>query len=153
MLFNSISFVIFLCIVLILIWLIKKRDYQYVILLLASYYFYYFSTGLFLLSLLLFTSSLDFYVGRKIYEAKNKRIKKYFLILSLISNLGILAFFKYTNFAIDSVNNLLILFGFNPSLPILNIILPIGISFYTFQTMSYTLDIYFEKYNLWLARG
>src|SRR3989344_8241635 len=121
MLFNSVSFIIFLCVVLILIWLIKKRDYQYVILLLASYYFYYFSTGLFLLSLLLFTSSLDFYVGRKIYEAKNKRIKKYFLILSLISNLGILAFFKYTNFAIDSVNDLLILFGFNSQLPILNI--------------------------------
>src|SRR3989344_1716942 len=144
-LFNSTPFIIFLCVVLILIWLIRKRDYQYTILLLASYYFYYFSTGLFLLSLLLFTSSLDFYTGRKVYEAKDKKIKRKFLILSLIGNLGTLAFFKYTNFAIDSVNDLLILFGFNSQLPVLNIILPIGISFFTFQTMSYTLDIYFEK--------
>lgn len=144
MLFNSIAFLIFLTIVLLLIWLIKKRDWQHAILLLASYYFYYFSSGIFFL-LLFFTSILDFYIGRKVYEAKDKKTRRFFLMFTLISNLGVLAFFKYTNFAIDSVNDLLILLGFNPSLPVLNIVLPIGISFFTFQTMSYTLDIYFGK--------
>ena len=144
MLFNSLAFIIFLCVVLILIWLMRKMEYQYAILLLASYYFYYFTSG-FLFILLFISSLLDFYTGRKVYEAKDKKIKRKFLILSLIGNLGTLAFFKYTNFAIDSVNDLLILFGFNSQLPVLNIILPIGISFFTFQTMSYTLDIYFEK--------
>ena len=144
MLFNSIPFAIFLCVVLFFIWLIKKRDYQYAILLLASYYFYYFSSGLFFL-LLLFVSILDFYIGRRIYETENKKTRKKILMLSLVGNLGILAFFKYTNFGIDSINNLLSLLGFNPSLPILNIILPVGVSFFTFQSMSYTLDIYFGK--------
>jgi len=120
--------------------LFKKKQLQLVILLIASYAFYYFDSG-FLFVLLLFSSLLDFYCGRKIYETENTRMRRFFLTLSLLGNLGILAYFKYTNFGIETINNIGGLFGL-PELRLLNIILPVGISFFTFQTMSYTLDIY-----------
>ena len=138
MLFNSFEFLIFLVVVLFLVWIIKNRNYQYIILLLASYYFYWFSSGMFFL-LLIFSTLLDYYCGREIYNIDDKKIKKRLLLLSLVGNLGILGFFKYTNFAITTFNKL----GFNFEL--LNVILPVGISFFTFQTMIYTLDIYFKK--------
>ena len=87
---------------------------------------------------------LDFYVGKAIFTAKDKRTKKILLIASLAGNLGLLGFFKYVNFMIDEVNGIVQYFGMS-QIDSLDIILPVGISFYTFQTISYTVDIYRGK--------
>jgi len=159
MLFNTIQFVIFMILVVLAIELFRRNKLQLVILTLASYIFYYFDSGL-LFVLLLFTASLDFFCGKKIYESKSIRNKKFFLLISIIGSLGILAFFKYANFTIDIANHVVSIFGIAPPLKLLNILLPVGISFYTFQSMSYTIDIYrgnlkpadsFLKYMLFIA--
>ena len=108
----------------------------------ASYYFYAYWDARFL-SLVILSTLADFGAGRKIFNASSHSEKRPYLIFSFAVNLGFLGFFKYCNFFIDSANTLLGGMGFQ--LPILNIILPIGISFYTFQSLSYSLDIYFEK--------
>lgn len=122
----------------------RKKKLKVSLLILASYVFYYFDSG-FLFVLLLFSSVLDFYCGRKIYESTVLKRRNFFLILSMAGNLGVLAFFKYANFAIQIANQIGDIFGIAASLKILNIALPVGISFYTFQTMSYTIDIYRKK--------
>ena len=143
MLFNTIEFAIFMICVVLAIKLFKNKRLQLSILVFASYLFYYFSSGFFFV-LLLFSSLLDFYVGRKIFESKTSIKRKFFLALSIIGNLGILAFFKYADFAIEIANQIRNIFGIS-ALPFLSIALPVGISFFTFQTMSYTLDIYRRK--------
>ena len=140
MLFNSIDFIIFFLIVLTSLVIIKNRKYQHLILLIASYFFFYYSSN-YLIVLLIFSTVLDFYVGQAIWKAKSIVHKKYLLIISLAGNLGLLGFFKYSDFAISQFNELGNVLGFE-EIPLLNIILPIGISFYTFQTISYTIDIY-----------
>jgi D-alanyl-lipoteichoic acid acyltransferase DltB (MBOAT superfamily) len=91
----------------------------------------------------LFLSTLgDFIIGNLIYEQSNNRKRKLLLYASLVLNLGVLSFFKYFNFFIESVSELLINIGMQPNLTSLEIILPVGISFYTFQTLSYTIDVY-----------
>ena len=144
MLFNSFHYVLFFLIVLLVVDAVRRRDAQHLLLLLSSYYFYFVSSGLFVL-LLLYSSSLDFYVGRRIYESDSPRERKILLWLTLAGNLGLLGYFKYTNFAIGSAEALLLKLGWTPQIPELQIFLPIGISFYTFQTLSYSLDIYFGK--------
>jgi D-alanyl-lipoteichoic acid acyltransferase DltB (MBOAT superfamily) len=125
-------------------WLIPKKNYKWqnVLLLVASYVFYGWWDWRFL-SLITFSTVLDYVVGLQIYASFSK--KKMFLIISLISNLGLLCVFKYFNFFIESWVNLWSLFGYEMSISTLNIILPVGISFYTFQTMSYSIDIYREE--------
>ena len=113
-------------------------------LLLASYYFYWTSSASLVL-LLLYSSYLDFSCGRAIHRAQSQRQKRLYLCFSLIGNLGVLAYFKYTNFALVSFRALLDAIGWKSRLGPLEIYLPIGISFYTFQSMSYSLDIYFGK--------
>jgi D-alanyl-lipoteichoic acid acyltransferase DltB (MBOAT superfamily) len=126
-------------------------------LLLVSLFFYYKSGGLFLF-LLIFVTVIDFTCGLLIYKSKKKSLKRLFILLSLISNLGILAYFKYTGFFVDTINNLfgshLQVYDFlasfsnkhlGTSFNISNIILPVGISFFTFQSLSYTLDVYRGK--------
>ena len=108
----------------------------------ASYYFYAYWDVRFL-TLIMVSTLVDFWVGSRIFEAANKKRKKLYLILSLVVNLGILGFFKYCNFFIDSAN--LALENLNFTMAHLDLILPVGISFYTFQSMSYSLDIYFKK--------
>ncbi|HLC96371.1 MAG TPA: MBOAT family O-acyltransferase [Candidatus Nanoarchaeia archaeon] len=144
MLFNTLQFAVFLAVIVILVILFRKQKLQLSILLVASYYFYYISSGFFFL-LLLFSSLLDFFFGRKIYESKTPQKKKFFLVLSLTGSLGILAYFKYADFAIQVANQIRNLFGISPDLQLLHILLPVGISFFTFQTMSYTIDIYRNK--------
>jgi len=144
MLFNSVPFLYFAVVVLLFLLIVKTRKYQYLFLLFASYFFYYFSSGP-LVVLLLFSSLLDFFCGKAIHDSKSDKNRKWYLAVSLIGNLGVLAFFKYTNFAIKTTNMVASWFGNDPHLPLAHIILPIGISFFTFQTMSYTLDIYFRK--------
>lgn len=95
------------------------------------------------LLLLLFTTLVDYYAGKKIFQATSLYRKKLFLTLSLTANLGLLAFFKYSDFMVDSFEAILEFFYPNAvRLPNLNLVLPIGISFFTFQSMSYTIDLY-----------
>ena len=98
------------------------------------------------LSLIFLSTIVDYFVGLKIYDSSNKKTKKSYLWISILFNLGLLGFFKYFNFFIDSWIDFLSAFGYEyQSTWTLKVILPVGISFYTFQTMSYSLDIYFKK--------
>ncbi|WP_460225427.1 MBOAT family O-acyltransferase [Aurantivibrio infirmus] len=110
-------------------------------LLIASYFFYGCWDWRFL-SLIIVSTCVDYYCGIKIHESKDDKAKKKFVTLSIIVNLGILGFFKYFNFFSESFTDLLSVFNYAPSWFELNVILPVGISFYTFQTMTYSIDIY-----------
>lgn len=139
MFFNSFSFLIFFTTVFLLFWFLSKNNYnKKIILLISSYVFYSFWDSRFLL-LLLFSTFLDYYSGFKIYNGINK---KFWLILSITINLSILCFFKYFNFFASNFQNLFNYFNCNISIKQLNIILPVGISFYTFHGISYLIDIY-----------
>jgi len=147
MLFNSFSFGFFLIITYLLYWLIfnwniKARN---VFLLAASYFFYGFWNWK-LLILIAVISATDFLFGALIHKEERMSVRKAFLTISLVINLGILGFFKYCNFFIDSFYSLMHLFGATATPPLLDIILPVGISFYTFQGLSYVLDIYYKKF-------
>jgi len=143
MLFNSIEFAIFLPIVFFLYWFVGKGNtkVQNIIILVSSLFFYgcWDYRFLFLLS---FSILLDFYSGIKISEAATPRSKKLWLITSITINLGFLLFFKYYNFFVLSFADLLTNFGLQANVWTLKIILPVGISFYTFHGLSYVIDIY-----------
>ena len=140
MLFNSVEFLIFFILCLSTIVIVRHKKFQHLFLLFASYFFFYFTSN-YLLTLLLFSTLLDFYLAKEIFKTSNKSQKKILLSISLAGNLGLLGFFKYANFGIDQLNSLALTSG----IPHLDIILPIGISFYTFQTISYTVDVYRGK--------
>ncbi len=139
MLFNSIPFIIFFAVVMSAQFIFKNQRIRRIILLVASYFFYGYWDWRFL-SLILLSTCVDYYAGSKIYKTEDKKKRKRYLLISLVTNLGLLGFFKYFNFFIESANSVFGAFGLN--LSTLNIILPVGISFYTFQTLSYTIDIY-----------
>ena len=141
MLFNSIDFVIFFIVVVTVVVIIKNRKFQHLFLLGASYFFFYYSSN-YLIILLIASTILDFYVGKEIWKTDNIRKKKILLTVSLAGNLGLLGFFKYADFAITQFNFLGNYFDLAIHIPLLHLALPIGISFYTFQTISYTVDIY-----------
>jgi alginate O-acetyltransferase complex protein AlgI len=141
MLFNTLDFIIFFIIVVSMIVAIKNRKFQHIFLLLASYFFFYYSSN-YLVLLLIASTLLDFYVGKTIWKTTDKVKKKILLIISISGNLGLLGFFKYVDFAILQFNFLGEQFNLVNEIPLLNLALPIGISFYTFQTISYTVDIY-----------
>ena len=144
MLFNSLEFLIFLPVVFCLYWFVFNKNlfFQNLLILFASYLFYGWWDYRFL-SLIMFSTVVDFFIGQKIHMSKDVTLRKMYLILSLATNLGILGFFKYFNFFIDSFIDLVALTGYSlENQWTLNIILPVGISFYTFQTLSYTIDIY-----------
>ncbi len=146
MLFNSIDFAIFLPIVFILYWFVfnKNLKIQNALLLVASYVFYGFWDWRFL-SLIFISSLVDYLVGLGLEQTSEKTKRKLLLYTSLLVNLGFLGFFKYFNFFVDSFVDLFAGIGIILQSRTLNIILPVGISFYTFQTLSYTIDIYFKK--------
>ena len=144
MLFNSLSFAIFLPIVFALYWLTKAKRKQNILLMIASYYFYACWDWRFLF-LLAFSTFLDYYTGIRIEESQKKSSKKFWFWLSIGVNLGFLGFFKYYNFFAESFAELFAGFGFQINPLILQIILPIGISFYTFHGLSYVIDIYKER--------
>jgi D-alanyl-lipoteichoic acid acyltransferase DltB (MBOAT superfamily) len=146
MLFNSIDFAIFLPIVLVLYWFTTNRNLklQNVLLLCASYFFYGWWDWRFL-SLIAFSTIVDYSVGRALEHQKNLSKRKLLLYTSILVNLGFLGFFKYCNFFIENLISAFTLFGVQLNVSTLNIILPVGISFYTFQTLSYTIDVYREK--------
>jgi D-alanyl-lipoteichoic acid acyltransferase DltB (MBOAT superfamily) len=147
MLFNSIEFAIFFPIVFILYWFVAKNNLkaQNLILLVSSYLFYGWWDYRFLF-LLIFSTFLDYFTGLKIYDAQTVRWKKIWLCISVVVNLGFLGFFKYYNFFVDSFATGLQSLGLQPNIWTLNIILPVGISFYTFHGLSYVFDIYNKKY-------
>mgnify|MGYP001092775391 CR=1 FL=1 len=142
MLFNSIEYLIFLPIVFVIYWLLKSSyKNQNIILLISSYVFYGWWDYRFL-SLIIFSSFLDYFVGLKLNAAEGRDRKKRWLLVSLCSNLGLLGVFKYYNFFADSFASTMSAVGWEVNDLTLNIILPVGISFYTFQTLSYSIDIY-----------
>ncbi|RPI29614.1 MAG: MBOAT family protein [Acidobacteria bacterium] len=140
MLFNSLEFFIFLAVVLPLYYVLNRRA-QNAMLLGASYFFYGYWDYRFL-SLVAISTLIDFWAARAIDREQRPRMRKLFLACSMTANLGLLGFFKYYNFFIDSAARTLETFGLQANMPVLYVILPVGISFYTFQTMSYTIDVY-----------
>lgn len=98
-------------------------------------------TGVFSV-LILFSTAVNYFVGLALQQTQEVKKRRGYLIIALVTSLGILAVFKYFGFFVNSMVDFLELFGFKPDLPILSIVLPVGISFYTFQTLSYTIDVY-----------
>ncbi len=143
MLFNTIDFIIFLPVVIVLYYLLAAR-YRWILLLAASYYFYM-SWKTEYLALIVVSTLIDYFSGLMMERFKTKKKRLPFLLLSLSSNLGLLFFFKYYNFASENINMLLTGMEVDKQLPIMQFLLPVGISFYTFQTLSYSIDVYFGK--------
>ncbi len=141
-LFNSFTFLIFFLIIFLLYWLLPNK-FRNLFLLTASYIFYALWDWRFL-GLLIFSTIVDYFCGKRIYSS-GKAKKKIYLGISIVTNLSLLGFFKYFNFFIENIEVLLNGFGIHTHISTLNIILPLGISFYTFQKLSYTLDIYKGK--------
>ena len=139
MVFTELRFFPFLLVVLGVHWLLPWARARKLWLLLASWFFYG-SWDWRFLSLLIFSTVLDYVVGLRLVRPGARR--KAWVTVSLVGNLGLLNFFKYFDFFVDSAADFLALLGFQAHLPTLNIILPVGISFYTFQTLSYALDVY-----------
>ena len=146
MLFNSIDFAIFLPIVFILYWFVTNKNLklQNFLIVAASYLFYGWWDWRFL-SLILFSTVVDYTIGRKLRMEENQTKRKILLWTSILVNLGFLGFFKYYNFFLDNFITAFSFFGTEIKANSLNIILPVGISFYTFQTLSYTIDVYKRK--------
>ena len=146
MYFNSITFFVFLPIVFWIFWKVSANSERFgkLILLFSSYIFYGWWDWRFLI-LIVLSSATDFILGQKIFTSESKKQKKFLLATSIFVNIGILFIFKYFNFFIDSFETM---FGITPneeSWSTLNVILPVGISFYTFQTLSYSIDIFRQK--------
>lgn len=146
MLFNSIDFAIFLPIVFILYWFVTNKNLklQNFLIVAASYLFYGWWDWRFL-SLILFSTVVDYTIGQKLRNEENQTKRKFLLWTSILVNLGFLGFFKYYNFFLDNFITAFSIFGTEIKANSLNIILPVGISFYTFQTLSYTIDVYKRK--------
>jgi alginate O-acetyltransferase complex protein AlgI len=146
MLFNSIDFAIFLPIVFLLYWFVANKNLklQNFLIVAASYLFYGWWDWRFL-SLIFFSTLVDYFVGLGLLKQENQIKRKMLLWTSILVNLGLLGFFKYYNFFIDNFITAFSFFGQEIQANSLNIILPVGISFYTFQTLSYTIDVYKRK--------
>lgn len=146
MLFNSIDFAIFLPTVFILYWFVVNRSLklQNLLIVTASYVFYGWWDWRFL-TLIIFSTIVDYTIGRKLKNEENQLKRKVLLWTSILVNLGFLGFFKYYNFFLDNFILAFSFFGAEIKANSLNIILPVGISFYTFQTLSYTIDVYKRK--------
>lgn len=124
----------------------QRRDFQIILMLLMSYIFFWLASGWHIL-LLLTSTIVDWTAGKKIHSDERPKMRKRWLIGSLVINLGILAVFKYLDFLIETWNLVSLRFATAPDLDTFGLLLPVGISFYTFQTMSYTIDIYRNKHK------
>jgi len=146
MLFNSLDFAIFLPIVFFLYWFVMQNNlrHQNALIVLSSYIFYGWWDWRFLF-LIIFSSCLDYFIGKRLKTESQQSKRKILLWVSIITNLGFLGFFKYYNFFLENFIDAFTLFGLQINTNSLNIILPVGISFYTFQTLSYTIDVYKHK--------
>ena len=146
MFFNSLSFAVFLPIVFILYWFVfnKSKASQNAVLIVASYYFYSCWDWRFLF-LLVFSTFLDYYTGLRIEKGKTDLGRKFWFWLSIGVNLGFLGIFKYYNFFASSLSEALNGIGLSTSPLLLQVVLPVGISFYTFHGLSYVIDIYLKR--------
>lgn len=140
MIFNSLEFLIFFPTVVLFYFFIPHK-YRWILLLISSYYFYMAWKPEYIL-LILFSTIINYFIGIKMGQKKKKEEKKRYLWLSILSNLGILFIFKYFNFFSESLEFILNISNINVSIPSYSLLLPMGISFYTFQTLSYTIDVY-----------
>lgn len=143
--FNSLAFLIFLVVVLILYWLLPHKV-RWVLLLVASYYFYM-SWNPWLIFLILGTTLVSYGAALAISKTRSARWKKFWLISALVVCLGVLVFFKYFDFLVGSAIDFLNLFSLHLDGLALGLLLPVGISFYTFQTLSYVIDVYKGKFE------
>ena len=143
MIFNSIDFILFLPIVIILYYLTPSK-YRWILLLSASYYFYM-SWKVEYIFLIIFSTLVDYFSGLMMETYSSKKKKFPFSILSLITNLGLLFYFKYYNFGVENLNLLFDQIGISKDFAPMSFLLPVGISFYTFQTLSYSIDVYFGR--------
>ncbi len=143
MVFNSQEFLIFFTVVLLVYFNIKNLKIRQLFLLFASYFFYAW-WNFYYIFLILASTLTDYFAALKIQNSDSRKERRFFLILSIAVNLGILFTFKYSNFLIRTLNFHTDYFSANP-LPLLDVLLPVGISFYTFQTMGYTIDVYRRK--------
>jgi len=146
MLFNSLTFLVFFVSVYGIYWLLRGWDARKNLLLAASYLFYAAWNPPYIF-ILLFSTSLDWWLARLIWRSDNDRRRRGLLVLSLVSNLGLLGFFKYGGFLLQNFRWLLSLAGVAYQPPAMDIILPVGISFYTFASLSYTIDVYRREVN------
>jgi len=146
MLFNSIDFAVFLPIVFVLYWFVFKNNQrgQNILLLVASYIFYGWWDWRFL-GLILFSTIVDYYVGIRLGKEEREPQRKLILLVSILVNFGFLGYFKYANFFLENFVSVFSFLGQEISARSLNIVLPVGISFYTFQTLSYSIDVYKNK--------
>lgn len=145
MLFNSFDYLVFLPVVFALYWLLNNNLKLQNFLVLCASYFFYGSWDWRFLFLIIISTFIDYSCSIKISGSDNDKVRKWWLGVSLFANLGLLCFFKYYNFFVDSWVSLFASFGYEMTPWTLNIILPLGISFYTFQTMAYTIDVYRRK--------
>ncbi|NLL96839.1 MAG: MBOAT family protein, partial [Clostridiaceae bacterium] len=141
MLFNSLHFLIFFPVVTLVYFLMPTLRVRNILLLIASYYFYMQYRPEYAL-LMLLSTIIDYFAGLGMSRTSKKAVKRLWLVLSLMGNLGMLFFFKYFNFFNANVANLLSYFNIAYQPLSLDVLLPVGISFYTFQTLSYTIDVY-----------
>ena len=141
MLFNSLQFVFFFPIVVIIYFLLRTTKLRTYLLLIASYYFYMCWRAEYIV-LIAGSTLVDYIAALQIQKTEIKSKRKAWLMLSLIVNLGALFLFKYLNFFADSTRAIFEHFNIFYNSPAFNILLPVGISFYTFQTLSYTIDVY-----------
>jgi len=146
MLFNSIDFLLFFFIVVGIIGIFKFPKFQHLFLIFSSLFFLYYTDN-YLVILLVGIILLNFYSGKAIFNSKTQRQKKSFFVIGLAGSLGLLGFFKYADFTIAQFNILGNMFDLSSEIPLLNLALPIGISFYTFQSLSYIFDIYRGSLN------
>lgn len=143
MLFNTIDFLIFLPIVIITYYLLPHK-LRWILLLAASYYFYM-SWKVEYIVLIMISTLVDYFSGIMMGKRETKKARLPFLLLSLVANLGLLFIFKYFNFTAENLNMLVGRIGIDRDLPMMHFLLPVGISFYTFQTLSYAIEVYMGK--------
>ena len=143
MIFNSFEYLIFLPLVVALYFIIAPK-FRWILLLAASYYFYMSWRAEYAI-LILFCTVVNFFGAILIDKAQSKNVKKTILIIDLVISFGVLFVYKYLSFATENINEALKLFNSSINLPVFDILLPVGISFFTFQTLSYTIDVYKGK--------
>jgi D-alanyl-lipoteichoic acid acyltransferase DltB (MBOAT superfamily) len=146
--FNSYTFIVFFGVVLLVYYALRLWQTRKLFLLGASYVFYA-AWSLPFVGLLVFSTVLDWVMARLIYRSQSRVGRRTYLVVSLVLNLGFLGFFKYDNFLFDNLHAFLATIGFSNKPGHMDIVLPVGISFYTFQTLSYTLDVYLGRMVPW----
>jgi len=139
MVFSSITFIYYFLPIVLFLYYITPSKFKNLTLLLSSLFFYFYGEPKYIVALL-FSCIINYILAKLISKTEKKSLQRLYLILAVVIDLGLLCYFKYTNFFIDNLNNLL-----NINIPFLNVIMPIGISFFTFQTLSYVIDVYNKK--------